>query len=71
MKAYISSKVVQARPMTSEEFGEKVRAIPNLRGTVDGYYLLYPDGYPSWIPKEEFERVYRELSRGELQLCQH
>lgn len=35
-----------------------------------GYRVIYPDGYESWSPKEEFERCYREISPEERDLVE-
>ena len=31
----------------------------------DGYKVMYPDGYISWSPKEQFEIAYREVTDSE------
>lgn len=62
MKAYIGTKVVQAKP-------------ENRRGTKagdpameEGYKVVYEDGYESWSPKAVFERCYREITSAETVL---
>jgi len=55
MRAYIGAKIIQA------EHGK------NDKG-VDGYIVVYPDGYQSWSPKDTFEAAYREISRAEGEL---
>lgn len=47
MKNYIGVKIIKARPMS--KYG------------VDGYEVMYPDGYVSWSPKDVFEKAYREI----------
>ena len=61
MKAYIGTKVVQAKPMDepNPEFDED---------PAPGYEVLYEDGYTSWSPKEVFERCYREITIDEKDL---
>lgn len=44
MQTYIGVKCVKAEPMT--------------KNGVDGYEVLYPDGYKSWSPKNVFESAY-------------
>jgi hypothetical protein len=51
MKTYIGTKVIKAEPQK--------------RGEVQGYRVVYPDGYESWSPKGVFEQAYRELSKAE------
>lgn len=48
MKTYIGAKIIQAEP--GKKPGEDI----------DGYRVVYPDGYESWSPKEVFEGAYRE-----------
>lgn len=33
-----------------------------------GYKVMYPDGYISWSPKEQFEIAYREITQNEKDL---
>ena len=54
IKAYISTKIIQAMPLEREG-----RA---------GYRVRYPDGYVSWLPKETLEDAYREISPKEIKL---
>ena len=55
-KPYLTTKVVLARP--------------EARGGKLGYAIRYPDGYASWCPKEEFERVSREISLEEAHIVE-
>jgi len=67
MKAYIGTKIIQAMPMTKQQFGlEKNQPIEP--GHTPGYKVLYPDGYTSWSPKSVFENAYREVTDGEYEL---
>lgn len=61
MKAYIGTKVVQAKPMDdpNPEFDED---------PAPGYKVVYEDGYESWSPKDVFERCYREITSEEANL---
>ncbi len=47
MKQYIGTKVISAEPKT------------NPKG-LDGYKVVYEDGYESWSPKDVFEKAYKE-----------
>lgn len=67
MKNYIGTKIVKAEPMSENAF-RNLRNRPTLSEDKDGYYVIYPDGYKSWSPKDVFEQAYRELSCGELTL---
>lgn len=44
MQHYVGVKLIQAAP--AQKDGE------------EGYNVLYPDGYASWSPKEQFENEY-------------
>lgn len=57
MKKYISRKEVMAEPMdeaTAIGLGY-AREHNEQRAPRDGYHVLYPDGYHSWCPKQQFE----------------
>ena len=57
MKKYISRKEVMAEPMdeaTAIGLGY-ARDHNEQRAPRDGYHVLYPDGYHSWYPKQQFE----------------
>jgi len=53
--------------MSQSEFLNKKegRPIDENEPTPVGYFVKYPDGYESWCPKFEFERVSREVSEEE------
>ena len=55
-KTYIGAKIVRAHVADRNDRG------------VDGYVVIYPDGYTSWCPKDVFERTYREMSEDEKRL---
>ena len=38
-----------------------VKAVPEARAGHEGYKVLYPDGYISWCPKEQFELANTEV----------
>ena len=57
LQNYIGIKLVQARPMTQEEFEKEYKRDLGLKGDMDGYLVVYPDGYESWCPKEIFQEA--------------
>jgi hypothetical protein len=63
MKTYLGVKVVQAEPQTRGEYnasrGWTVPADENPED--DGYRILYPDGYVSWSPRQQFVDAYRSF----------
>lgn len=71
MDKYIGTKQIQAKPMTRGKYNALCGwTVPqNENASDDGYLVLYPDspdrnvqgfdGYVSWSPKSEFEKVYR------------
>lgn len=61
MKTYIGTKKVQAEPMNEFDAVQKGYARPNIDNHEwrEGYYILYPDGYESWSPKNVFEQAYK------------
>ena len=81
MKNYIGVKIVKAKPgtmaeaqaMKSKTSVEVQESIFKKSGTANpmGYIVKYPDGYISWSPKDVFEKAYRELDGGEIELLNH
>jgi len=66
MKTYVGCKMVNATPMTDQEFCRKVRDIPEIAEWDDprnGYLVEYKDGYKSWSPEVTFEEAY-QISEG-------
>lgn len=69
MKQFIGTKIVQAEPAwlvfdREGEPGEIVVKDRDLELTtaktvLNGYKVVYEDGYESWSPKEAFEKAYR------------
>lgn len=69
LSKYIGTKMIQAEPAFRVCFeGEKIRIyvksgpvpMPVEGETwMDGYKVVYPDGYESWSPKDVFESAYR------------
>ena len=58
MQKFIGVKLVDAKPMTRDEFyplrGWDIAVEESPEDP--GYIVRYPDGYFSWCPKEEFEK---------------
>lgn len=38
-----------------------IKAETQVKNGIDGYKVVYPDGYESWSPKGEFEKAYLPL----------
>jgi hypothetical protein len=68
VKAYLGTKIVQAEPMTRQEFESAYRRLPNDTLAEDGYLVKYDDGYVSWSPREVFLRCYRPITNAEREL---
>ena len=74
MKIYIATKMVNATPMSREDYNRfRGWELPSDEdGADEGYLVEYMDGgkpnvpshrgYVTWNPKEQFERAYRETS---------
>jgi hypothetical protein len=62
MKEYIGVKLVKAEPMKKKINVERsVNDAPEKWEEVDGYRVIYKDGYESWSPKETFEESYKAI----------
>lgn len=61
MEKYLGVKFVQAEAMTRGEYnGSRGWVTPVGENNADeGYVVVYPDGYKSWCPKEQFEKANR------------
>lgn len=57
MDRYIGTKVVLAQAESKDG--------------VEGYEVVYEDGYRSWSPKGTFERAYRKITDAELDLIEN
>lgn len=65
MKTYMGVKLIEAEPMTLNEWHRfKGGDIPVEQSDSKGYLVKYPDGYTSWSPKEAFESAYLPLEDG-------
>jgi hypothetical protein len=61
IKTYIGTKIIQAEPMTNEQFyGEDRKNFTE--EPKEGYKVIYEDNYKSWSPKEVFENAYIEIN---------
>ena len=67
MSKYIGVKVVKAAPMSknvacNEGLVRKDECRRTPDGTeIDGYEIIYEDGYVSWSPKDVFDKAYRPV----------
>lgn len=61
MQQYLGAKLIQAEPLTLGDYNQRRGwTIPeNENPNREGYYIVYPDGYVSWSPKEVFDEAYR------------
>lgn len=69
LEKYIGAKIIQAEPMDRHNFIVRCKGgnIPE-EENMDGYKVIYPDGYTSWSPKSVFEEAYRKISAAEMAL---
>ncbi len=54
MEKYLGVKLIQAEPQTVQDGVTPISVI-------EGYKVIYPDGYISWSPKAVFEEAYRRV----------
>ena len=64
---YIGCKVIKGERMSLNTFNF-MKGKPEVKPDQEGYLVEYEDGYESWSPKETFERAYRKLGKGEIDL---
>lgn len=64
MKHYLGIKLIQAEPMSENEFALS-HGRPEVANDRMGYLVKYPDGYESWSPVGEFEKAYLPLASDE------
>jgi hypothetical protein len=62
MEKYIGVKMIEAEPMTAEEFSKNINPLIYSGKDKRGYKVVYEDGYVSWSPKNVFEKAYRPTS---------
>ena len=51
MDLYIGAKLITAKP--------------KIKNGLEGYEVIYSDGYISWSPKLQFEEAYRKVTNAE------
>lgn len=62
MKKYIGVKMIEAEPQTRRINTEKsINDAPEKWEDIEGYKVVYPDGYTSWSPKDVFEKAYLQV----------
>lgn len=62
MKEYIGVKLIKAEPMKKRVNVELSGSdAPEKWEELDGYRVVYKDGYESWSPKNVFEESYKPL----------
>ncbi len=67
MRKYITTKIVDAKPMTNRDFLTRGgKEISDDVQEIHGYLVKYPDGYISWCPRSQFEISSREITPEEL-----
>ncbi len=64
MEKYIRIEVVEAEPMTSEEFNSTVRSFYYSGEDKRGYKILCGNGELCWMPKTVFEKTFKQLKLG-------
>ncbi|KJS84992.1 MAG: hypothetical protein JM58_09495 [Peptococcaceae bacterium BICA1-8] len=63
MKKYMGFKMLDAEPMNLGEYNKfRGWTIPaDENPATEGYRVIYPDGYVSWRPREQFEKAYMQV----------
>jgi hypothetical protein len=62
MNAYISMEIIKAEPMSLWDWTDKdLESVPRRtdRYRVPGFKITYTNGYSNWIPKDQFEKLYK------------
>lgn len=57
MKEYIGVKIIKATPAE-----QHTCTTSDCKEGIEGYKVVYEDGYTSWSPKSVFEEAYTEVS---------
>ena len=60
LKPYLGIKQIYATPMVRSDFNRR-KGWESPSTDEAGYFVVYPDGYESWSPKEIFEASYLPL----------
>jgi hypothetical protein len=63
LENYVGVKLLRAEEKTRGDYNlYRGWTIPENENPEDkGYLVVYPDGYESWSPKEQFERAYMQV----------
>lgn len=62
MQKFIGVKIISAEPQVKVGYPADVETTEELGEgpiDIDGYKVVYEDGYTSWSPKDVFEKAYR------------
>jgi len=70
---YVRAQIVAAKPMYDTDFHEglsraEILSTGGIYTPVEGYRVRYENGYMEWMPKEIFERYFREITPAEKML---
>ena len=71
MTTYLGIKRVEAEPMTLLEYEDYNAKKGNwttsdVKPDVEGYLIKYKDDYESWMPKDVFEKDYKEIDNTKI-----
>lgn len=72
MKKYIGTKQVEAEPMTLGDADKKMLVAvgdSQYGKNTEGYHVRYDNSNETWLPKDEFEKTYREISEESKDMC--
>jgi len=64
MDKYIGFKMIEAEPMTVQEYNKQVNPLVYSGECQEGYLVKYEGGYASWSPKEVFEKAYMKVGNN-------
>jgi len=64
MEKYIRIEVIEAEPMTSEEFNRSVRSLYYSGNDKNGYKIVCETGEVYWMPKAAFEKIFKQIKIG-------
>jgi hypothetical protein len=62
LEEYLMEIFVKEKIMKRYIGVKEITAAPHTKDGVEGYKVVYKDGYTSWSPKAVFEEVYRETT---------
>ena len=66
LKSYIGVKEIDARQMNLGDYNRYRgwQILEDEDPEKEGYLVVYPDGYESWSPKQQFDDAYRRIDNG-------